>query len=69
MQRFSHVLLRSAVYGGPVRIEAVALASDRSVESIRAYCRGTVAPPVDVLALIAAAVGVRIEDLFVEVYR
>jgi len=69
VQRFSPELLRSAIYDGPVRIEAVALAADRSVETLRAYCRGDFYPPVNILALIADATGVRVDDLFVEVDR
>lgn len=64
MQRFSPARLRSARVAAGQRPEQLAVAVDRSTESIRGYELGRIDPPAAMVAKLAAAVGVHPGELF-----
>lgn len=64
MKRFSPAALRRARVDSGIRIECVAVAISRSVDSIRAYESGRANPPAAVVASLAAALGIDPGDLF-----
>jgi transcriptional regulator with XRE-family HTH domain len=66
VERFSPTRLRSARQAAQLRTEELALAVDRSNETIRSYELGRVDPPVTMVAALAEALGCRPGDLFAE---
>jgi transcriptional regulator with XRE-family HTH domain len=66
VERFSPTRLRSARQAAQLRTEELALAVDRSNETIRSYELGRVDPPVTMVAALAEALGCRPGDLFAD---
>jgi len=64
MERFSPTRLRSARLACGQRPEHLALAVERSVDSIRGYEAGRIDPPASVIAKLASALNCRVGELF-----
>lgn len=64
MHVFSGSLLKQQRLDHDVRVEAVAVAADRSAPSIIAYERGIATPPADVVGRMADAIGCEVADFY-----
>lgn len=66
MAQFSGPRLREIRVRRDIKPERLALAVDRSAETIKSYELGRVSPPVSVVCAIADELGVPVGDLFVD---